>query len=191
VPVPSPDESLSTCILNVIANDPCGTADLLAGSTTLSVFLSARLYLTGNAASPCPQCVGGTCTAGQRAGLPCAGGIGSANTTRECPPSNSQFLAALPVGLSLGTGTSIMTNASGEFCANQRTPGAFGLPAARAIEQVGAPLIGGALLSTTLVGNFCVQGTGIPLINTVVDIPGPGTVSVPGMVSVCLSPLCL
>jgi hypothetical protein len=190
VPVPSPDESLSTCILNVIAGDPCGTADLLAGSTTLSVFLSARLYLTGNAASPCPQCVGGLCTAGQRAGLPCAGGIGSANTTRECPPLNSQFLAALPVGLALSTGTSVATDASGEFCANQRTPGAFGLSAARAIEQVGAPL-GVPALSTTLVGNFCVQGTGIPLIDTVVDLPGPGTVSVPGTASVCLPPLCL
>jgi hypothetical protein len=64
------------------------------------------------------------------------------------------------------------------------------LPAARAIEQVGAPL-GGVNLATTLVGNFCVQGTGIPLIDTVVDLPGPGTVSVPGNVSVCLPPLCL
>jgi hypothetical protein len=48
-------------------------------------------------------------------------------------------------------------------------------------------LLGGpTLFSTSLAGNFCVPATGTPLIDNSVDLPGPGSVSVTGVVSVCL-----
>jgi len=84
VPVPGPIASLSVCIMNAIGVGVAGTAD--AGSTTVSTTLSSRVYITGNATSPCPQCVSGACTYGERARMACSGGVGSRNTTIECPP---------------------------------------------------------------------------------------------------------
>jgi hypothetical protein len=44
----------------------------------------------------------------------------------------------------------------------------------------------------TVAGNFCVPPSGVGLIDNVVDLPGPGSVSVPGTAAVCLlGPLCL
>ena len=187
-PLPVSAGALSTCALNVFAADACGAADLGTRQSTLFVALSSRLYLTSNAASPCPQCIDGTCTAGQRAGLPCSGGVGSKHTTLECPPSPNQFLAALPLTLSpLTTGASTATDPAGLFCPGQVTPGAFGLQRVRTIHQTGSPLLGGpSLFSMTVAGNFCVPSSGVGLIDAVVDLPGPGSVSVSGTAAVCL-----
>src|SRR5262249_16163726 len=73
-PVPAPLGPLSTCIVNAIAKNVSGSANLLTRKTSLDAALSARVYLTSRPTSPCPQCVNGMCTAGQRAGLPCSGG---------------------------------------------------------------------------------------------------------------------
>ena len=186
-PAPVPAGPLSSCALNAIATDPCGSATL-GGAATLTVGLSSRFYLTGDAPSPCPRCVAGTCTAGARAGQSCSGGVGSKLTTRECPPSPAQFIGELPISLSpLSTGTSTLTNPTGFFCPGQKVPGAFGQTAATTIRETGSPLLGGgSLFSTTLAGNFCIPATGTPLIDNTVDLPGPGAVSVPGTISVCL-----
>ena len=65
--------------------------------------------------------------------------------------------------------------------------GALGQSAAHTIRQTGSPLLGGpSLFSTTLAGNFCIPATGTPLIDSAIDLPGPGTISVPGQISVCL-----
>jgi hypothetical protein len=191
IPVPNPTPVLSACAVNVIASDPCGVANLLDGSASVSLALSARLYLTGDQASPCPRCVGGVCSGGARAGQPCAGGAGSAGTTHECLPDPTEFVGALDVSpLSLSTGTSVMTSPDGNFCAGQRTPGAFGTGiVAREITQRGTPLLGGpALFSTTLAGNFCVPASENALVDNLVDAPGPGSVSAPGTIGVCLLP---
>ena len=187
-PFPVAAGPLSTCAVNVFGTDACGSADLGTRGSTLYVSLSSRLYLTGNGASPCPQCVARTCTAGQRAGLPCSGGVGSKNTTLECPPLDTQFLAALPLTLSpLSTGVSTMTDPAGLFCPGQNNPGAFGLRRVRTIRQTGSPLLGGpTLFSMTVAGNFCVPPSGVGLIDNVVDLPGPGSVSVAGTAAVCL-----
>src|SRR5206468_6058032 len=66
-PVPAPLGPLSTCIVNAITKDVTGSANLLTRKTSLDAALSARVYLTSRPTSPCPQCVNGTCTAGQRA----------------------------------------------------------------------------------------------------------------------------
>jgi hypothetical protein len=188
-PVPLPLGTISQCIMNAVAEDVCGSANLVANTTNVSAALSARIYATGNAASPCPQCVAGTCTAGQRQGMPCSGGVGSANTTIECPPRNIDFFARLSVDLSsLDTGTSTFEHPTGNFCPDQLSPGAFGGEASR-ITVTGAPLLsGGGLFDTTLAGTFCVPSTNNGVFDSIADIPGPGVVSVPGTIEVNLLP---
>src|SRR5437016_830756 len=125
VPVPGPIASLSVCIMNAIGVGVAGTAD--AGSTTVSTTLSSRVYITGNATSPCPQCVSGACTYGERARMACSGGVGSGNTTIECPPAATGFSGRLAVALApITTGTSTASDPGGSFCPGQTSPGAFG-----------------------------------------------------------------
>lgn len=191
-PIPLAAGATSSCIVNVIGTDACGSADLLSGGSTLSVALLARLFLTSDGASPCPRCVGGTCTAGARQGLPCTG-VGSQATSIDCQPSSSQYVGQLVVNpLALSTGSSVKSAADGIFCPNQQTLGAFGLATARTIRETGSPLLGGpTLFSTTLAGIFCAPAAQNPLIDQTENLPGPGAVSVPGEIAVCLGPLCL
>ena len=190
VPVPVPgNPATSTCIVNALATDASGLADLLTQDTTLNATLAARLYLTGNAASPCPQCVSNTCSAGERQGLSCTGGVGSKNTTLECPPLSTRFVGLLTASLSpLSTGTTSVTDSSGQFCPDQAHPGAFGRFSPRTIRETGSPLLGGSnIFATTLAGVFCIQASGVPAIDALADLPGPAAVSVPGTVMVQIS----
>jgi hypothetical protein len=192
-PLPVSAGALSACVINAFATDACGVAEL-NGNATLFVALSTRLYLTGIADAPCPQCVSGVCTAGEHAGLPCSGGVGSLQTSLECPPLSRQFTGALPLTLSpLTSATSTMTDPTGFFCPGQVTPGAFGKVQARTVRQTGSPLLGGpSLFSLSVAGNFCIPASGSGIVDPVVDLPGPGTVSVSGTAAVCLlGALCL
>ena len=193
IPLPSPTAALSSCVVNAIGTDACGTADLIGGGATLSVALRSRLFLTSDQASPCPRCVAGTCTAGARTGLACGGGIGSSQTSNECPPAADDYVGELLVNpLQLSTGSSVVTDPDGRFCPGQPTPGAFGLATARTIRIAGSPLLGGpTLFSTTLAGTFCIPSSGNPLVDNAENLPGPGAVSAPGSISVCLGLLCL
>jgi hypothetical protein len=185
-PVPVSVGPLSSCIVNAIAQDVVGSANLLTRKTSLDAVLSARVYLTSDDVSPCPQCVNGTCTAGDRAGLACSGGVGSANTTIECPPPADAYQGRLAVSLTpVTTGTTQLANTSGGFCPGQRTRGAFGGPARR-IRETGSPLLSEIpnVFATTLAGTFCVPATGNFLIDALADLPGPGAVSIPGTASV-------
>jgi hypothetical protein len=188
-PVPVPIGGLSVCIVDAVAQPVCGTANLVTNTTSVSASLSSRIYLTGDGVSPCPQCVAGTCTAGARQGMSCSGGVGSANTTIECPPRPTQFFGRLNVNLStLSTGTSTLEDPDGFFCPGQPTPGAFAGEASRVVET-GVPLLmGGGLFDTTLAGTFCVPGTGNETFDSIADLPGPGAVSVPGTIEVNLLP---
>jgi len=189
-PVPVPLGPLSVCIMNGVRNDVCGMADLLTDTTTITAALSTRAYITSDAASPCPVCdATNHCTAGANAGGTCSGGVGSAGTTIECPPKPSQFFGRLDINLSpLSTGTSTLTNASGNFCPAQTAPGAFGVPATRVSEK-GTPLLsGGGLFDTTLAGTFCVPASGNPFFDSTAGVPGPGAVSVPGTIGINLLP---
>ena len=191
IPVPNPTPALTACAVNVIATDPCGTSNLTTGAASLTLSISARLYLTADPESPCPRCEAGTCNGGVRAGQPCAGGVGSAGTSFDCLPDPTQFLGALDVSpLTLSSGTSTLSSTDGNFCPAQRTPGAFGTGVvARTVRQRGTPLLGGpSLFSTTLAGNFCVPASQNDLVDNLVDAPGPGSVSAPGMIGVCLLP---
>jgi hypothetical protein len=188
VPVPvSALTSLSTCIMNAIGVGAEGDANLLTDSTSVSTTLSSRVYVTGNFTSPCPQCVSGACSYGQRAGLGCTA-VGSLNTTIDCPPTLAGFNGRLAVALApISTGTSTASDPAGHFCAGQTHPGAFGGQAGT-IRETGSPLLSslGNLFATTLAGIFCVPSTGNPIIDGLADLPGPGAVSVPGVASVQL-----
>src|SRR6266849_3966947 len=188
VPVPvSALTSLSTCIMNAIGVGAEGDANLLTDSTSVSTTLSSRVYVTGNFTSPCPQCVSGACSYGQRAGLGCTA-VGSLNTTIDCPPTLAGFNGRLAVALApISTGTSTASDPAGHFCAGQTHPGAFGGQAGT-IRETGSPLLSnlGNLFATTLAGTFCVPSTGNPIIDGLADLPGPGAVSVPGVASVQL-----
>ena len=189
VPLPVPaSPPTSTCIVNAIAKDVSGAANLLTRKTTLNASLSPELYLTGDATSPCPQCMGGVCTSGERQGMPCSRGVGSNDTTIECPPQRNQFVGRLAVNLSpLSTGRTVVTNPLGLFCPGQNNPGAFGRFSPRTIVETGSPLLGSAnLFATTLAGVFCVPATGSDLVNALADLPGPAAISVSGTVSIQL-----
>jgi len=144
--------------------------------------------LTGNGASPCPQCVSGTCTYGERAGLPCSGGVGSRNTTIECPPELSGFLGRLTIALAgLTTGTATASDPAGNFCPGQAHPGAFGGEAGT-IRETGSPAARDLSnpFESTIAGTFCVPSTGNPVIDGGGDLPGPGAMSVRGTTTVIL-----
>jgi len=185
-PTPVSNGALSICIANALRTDACGVADLTAMSTTLAVALSSRLYLTGNAASPCPRCDSGSCTAGERAGMPCTG-VGTKGTTLECPPQSSQFIGTLPVSLvPATTGTSMLPAPNGAFCPAQTTAGAFGLAGARLIREVGQPLTlaGLGTFTTALGATFCIPASGSSLVDGAVGLPGPGALSISGTTTV-------
>ena len=202
IPVPAPaTPALSTCIVNAIATDASGAANLLTRETTLNASLAPGIYLTGDGESPCPQCcpstgmigssscTSGTCTAGDRQGMPCSGGVGSKNTTVECPPESIRFVGRLAVNLSpLTTGTTTLTaDPAGMFCPDQAHSGAFGIGTPRTIRETGVPLGGLASpFATTVAGVFCIPATGSPAVNVLADLPGPAAVSVSGMTSIQL-----
>ena len=180
---PPPQGALTTCVLNVVQTDGSGTFDSSTGTSTVSLPLSSRVYITGNTSSPCPKCVCGTCNYGERAGKACTS-FTSLGTTVDCLPRLGNFQAPLPVTLSpLTTGTAELTDAGGSFCPSQTTPGAFGKGTAQRIAETGMP--GGDLTDhqghhSVLSSVFCVPATGNPAVDGVADIPGPGAIGLNG-----------
>src|SRR5262249_25627632 len=130
-PTPVPSGAASTCILNGVATDACGAADLENNSSSLSVGLSSRAYLTSNNDSPCPQCLNNQCVGGARDGFGCTPGSPDTNTSVDCPPSLNSFIGSLPVTLApLTTGATSLGVPQGFLCLGQTFKGAFGVAAA-------------------------------------------------------------
>ena len=184
-PLPIPNGGLSVCVLNAIKTNASGTFDATTGSATISLPLVSRLYLTGNAASPCPTCVSNACVGGANPGDSCTP-VGLAATSLQCPPSANTFLAPLDVDLSpLSTDPTSKTSAAGTFCPSQGNAGAFGKPAARAIGETGraaGDLSDGAAHSSVLGSVFCIPLTGNIAIDISADLPGPGAIGLNGSV---------
>jgi len=179
--------------MQAILTDACAFVNLDSGTASLTVALGARLYLTQDPVAPCPSCIDGTCTAGQRAGLPCSAGFGAEHTTVECPPAESTFIGELLVNpLNVSSGTSeLVSDDQGNFCPGQVHRGAFGTGVrARRIQQVGSLLVPGGpnVFTVQLGGNLCAPASGADLVDGVVDLPGPSTASVTGSIEICLLP---
>jgi hypothetical protein len=179
-PIPVPNGGLSACVVNTFLTDLCGRVNLLPRQVSLTTALSSRVYFTANAASPCPRCESGVCNGGARAGLACTP-VGSAQTSIDCPPPPIRFLGALTVALpSLTTGTATLTAHDGEFCANQPSPGAFGVADARKITETGLPPLASTnLLAMHLASTFCVPATGT-FLDFVAQLPAAGALSAAG-----------
>jgi len=178
---PIPLTSFGACVVNAFQTDLCGEVDLLTTQATFATVISARVYLTGNTAAPCPVCTGGTCSAGKNAGAACTP-VSAAGTSPDCPPTDATFFGSLTVPITqLGTGTSTLTaDAAGNFCAGQTAPGALGLPSARKITENGAGFgQSGSLLGMRLAGAFCIPATG-GLLDSLAGLPAAGAVSQKG-----------
>ena len=178
---PIPIGSFGACVVNAFQSDLCGNVNLLNQQATFATTISARVYLTGNNAQPCPVCTGGTCSAGKNAGAACAP-VGTLGTSPDCPPADTAFLGSLTVPITqLGTGVSTITaDASGKFCTGQPAAGALGLPAARSVTENGVGIgQSSSLLSMRLAGTFCIPATG-GFLDTIAGLPAVGAVSQSG-----------
>jgi len=165
--------------MNAFQQDLCGQVTLVPPAATFAAALSSRVYLTFDAASPCPRCVGGMCTGGARAGLSCTP-VGSEDTSADCPPTASQFLSVLNVVVpALTSGQSSITSPTGFFCAGQAMPGALGFPAARRVTEQGSgptlPLLSTSL-SMNVAGTFCIEPTGT-FLDAIAGLPAVGALS--------------
>jgi hypothetical protein len=184
-PLPIPNGSLSTCVINVIQTDASGLVVPSSGVVAATVPLSSRVFITANSASPCPKCIAGTCSYGP--GTTCTAGSNTLGTSQDCPPNPANFLAPLAVSLSpLSTGTVTKTGTAGNFCPGppaQRTNGAFGKTTAQCIKETGSPagdLRDGQPHPSKLASAFCIPATGNVAIDPAADLPGPGAFSITG-----------
>ena len=105
-------------------------------------------------------------------------------TSLDCQPSAGTFVATLPIDLApLTTGPNTKTAADGLCCPGQGNPGAFGEPATEAISQTGLPsgdLTDGLPHASVLVSNFCIPETSFAPLDSLGDLPDPGSLSLPG-----------
>jgi hypothetical protein len=180
-----------SCVVNTFASDASGTVDVSTGVSSVSIDLSSRVFLTLGQLSTCPSCAGGFCDSGQNAGQACVT-TNAGGTSTDCPPSVSLFVGAIPVNLTpLNTETQTSTAADGNFCSPQGAAGAFGQVTAEAITQHGSPagdLSDGQPHASTLVSNFCIPATGSGSLDGLASLPGPGSLSLPGMAQFVASP---
>jgi len=180
-----------SCVVNTFASDASGTVDLSTGVSSVSINLSSRVFLTLGQPSTCPTCAGGVCDSGQNSGQPCVT-TNAGGTSIDCPPNEGTFVGAIPVNLTpLNTDTQTLTGADGNFCTPQAAAGAFGQATAQAITQHGSPggdLSDGQPHASTLVSNFCIPATGSGSLDGLASLPGPGSLSLPGMAQFVASP---
>ncbi|MGH7895103.1 MAG: hypothetical protein ACREQL_10565, partial [Candidatus Binatia bacterium] len=197
-PVPVPNGGLSVCSVSTFASPSSGTVNLLTGATTANVSLNLHLFVTGNAAQPCPRCSAtgapgapgtGTCDRGAWIGLACTT-MNSQGLSKDCQPGGTDGsfdLGSLLANLSpVTTGTASKSNPLGLFCPGQANAGCFGMPGCRSITETGA--VPNAALSSvtpqpaTLVSTFCVPASGNLLVDGSADLPGPAGISLPGLI---------
>jgi hypothetical protein len=184
--------ALPVCVMNAIITDASGTAQPAAGTSTVDIPLSSRVYLTANATSPCPKCIAGHCdstwkdggsNASPNSGAACTA-VGSQGTSLQCGVPLQDFQGALSVDLNpLTTGPVMLTSATGMFCPSQAHAGAFHLGTATTIKETGVPaadLSDNLPHSSTLASVFCIPASLSAAINAVGDLPGPGAIGLIG-----------
>lgn len=185
-PIPVPNGPLSACVISAFLTDLCGQVNLVPPQATFATALSSRVYLTANAASPCPRCESGACNGGPNDGLPCTA-VGSLATSIDCPPPPASFISVLNVTVpQLTSGvSSLSSDDDGIFCNGQLMPGAFGLTGARMVTENGAgPTLSGlTTLEMNLAGAFCIEASHTTL-DGFAGFPGVGAISVVSEVDV-------
>jgi hypothetical protein len=157
---------------------------------------SGGVPVSGSPSSPAT----GTCDRGPSAGLPCTSqnsvGLtndcltGGMDATHPCglgqngPCIDGAHVGPINVNLKpLTTGQAQQVTAAGLFCANQANVGCFGNASCRTITENGSPA--GPVAKNTpadaiLASVFCIQKTGLGLVDSAASLPGPGAISLPG-----------
>jgi hypothetical protein len=193
-PTPFVNNVASVCLMTPLNADTTATVDVTTGAIDLAATTRTHVYLTafGSVPNPCPQCVSGHCTGGDRYGRPCTPGDPITLTSLDCPPPESSFFLALGPGSSAqSTVPRSLASATGLFCAGQVHPGAFGEHDARRIELTGTPA--GDLRDHqshvgTLLTLGCISTTGSAAADTLADFPGPQAQSIPTQVQLTETP---
>jgi hypothetical protein len=183
-PIPIANGPLSICLVDVVETEETGTIDVGSGAISITEHHASRAYVTGDAASPCPRCVAGVCTAGKNAGGPC-GVVGGLGTSVDCLPDDASFIAAVQLHEQFSTGASEIADFGAGFCPAQTVPGAYGASDGVRVVAAGSPagsLADGAPHAVALASTFCVPSTGSPVLDALVKLPGPGMVSAAGLV---------
>ena len=175
----------SSCVVNAFSQNASGTLNVATGESTVDIELASLVYLTLGKPSVCPMCDNGsgTCNYGVQVNFPCTTN-NSTGTTLDCLPDPGTFVATLPISLNPLTSSPITTTAAdGLFCPGQANPGAFGQATTQVITQNGSPagdLTDGLPHSGVLVSSFCIPPTGSLALDGIADLPGPGSLSLPG-----------
>ncbi len=185
----------SSCVVNAFAQSASGTLNLATGESTVDIELASFVYLTLAKPTVCPICDGGFCNYGANAGQACTTN-NSTQTSLDCMPDTGTFVATLPISLNPLTSSTITASTpDGLFCPAQGHAGAFGttvapdpdngIPGVTAvvITQNGSPagdLTDGLPHPGVLVSNFCIPPTGSLALDGLADLPGPGSLSLPG-----------
>jgi hypothetical protein len=166
-------------VRNTFSAPASGTLNSTTGAVTGSFPLTSTVYLTANATSPCPLCVGGTpgvtnsgtCdptwTAGggpsPDGGNPCTP-VNATGDSHDCNPPAAVVLPSFPVNLTpITTGTASLSNAGGLFCPGQATSGAFGCTGTAGAANA-----------------ICPGGNAAPLIDFIGETGSPGGSLTPG-----------
>ncbi|HXJ36505.1 MAG TPA: hypothetical protein VMS22_20915, partial [Candidatus Eisenbacteria bacterium] len=205
-PLPIENGPLSTCVLNTFGNAGGGQIAKNTGEAKLILPLRSHTFVTSDqtiTGTPCVQCVdlgmGLKCQGGPNDQMDCTP-VGTQGTTLDCPPPGT-YLPEFPVSLDpLSTGTVTRSDPGGVFCPGQGLNPGDGAPGfggtnvltgvdltavATEVTEIGAPagnISDMAGHSTTLASVFCIPATGNGLIDGAASLPGPGAVSLPGMI---------
>jgi len=122
-PQPTGIGGFASCTLSEIDGPITGTVDVESGAVALVVPATMHSlnpqwpfpgFVNPMVGDPCPRCVGGTCDAGPRAGMPCTiqghSTLFDDDTSLDCPPPDTDpFLASVPLVLPLGTTAQALT----------------------------------------------------------------------------------
>ncbi len=116
-PLPLSSGAVPVCVTNEIQGAVTGTVNIEDGTAETSIALLSRVHPTGTVDKPCPNCVGGLCDGGPRAGQACTvNGVSAlfGPVSLDCPPdpaaNSGNLVITLPT--STGTQTKMLTTAS-------------------------------------------------------------------------------
>ncbi|MBY0278869.1 hypothetical protein K2Z84_26330 [Candidatus Binatia bacterium] len=187
-PFPFYSSLANACVVPISASSATGSVRPATGEISYSIAGSNIVYIDlANffPATPCPQCIEGTCVGGARDGQACTP-TGSLNqTSTDCLPKEADFFTFVGGGTTtLATAPGAMSAPDGMFCPGQRNAGAFGVSRVRRIEMNGTPA--GSLLDlqphpATFLTLGCGAASGDSLVDGLADLPGPGAGSVTGV----------
>jgi len=163
---------VAACAVPTVLTDFCGEANLLLFSIDLRGALSARVY-----AGACPICTGGMCQGGAHNGQSCSG----SGPSIDCLPTASGFLGAFTAVANLTTEQAELSSATGQLCAGQPSPGAFGRSAVLRLRTDGTRF-NLLTLQATLAGPFCAQASGNALLDSAAGLPAPAAATLKGRV---------